>query len=74
MCTLTHKAALFVIVKKWNRELKPSVCDNLEGWDGVGGGREVPKGGDIHTHGFFMLMYGRNRYNIQSNYPPIKNK
>ena len=22
-------------------------CDNLEGWDGVGGGREVQKGGDI---------------------------
>ena len=22
-------------------------CDNLEGWDGVGGGREVQEGGDI---------------------------
>ena len=22
-------------------------CDNLEGWDGVGCGREVPEGGDI---------------------------
>jgi len=21
-------------------------CDNLEGWDGVGGGREVQKGGN----------------------------
>ena len=22
-------------------------CDNLEGWDGVRGGKEVPEGGDI---------------------------
>ena len=24
-------------------------CDNLEGWDGVGGGREIQGGGDICT-------------------------
>ena len=29
------------------RELKPGLCDNLEGWDWVGAGREVPGGGDI---------------------------
>ena len=23
------------------------LCDNLEGWDGVGGGRESQEGGDI---------------------------
>ena len=23
------------------------LCDNLEGWDGVGGQREVQEGGDI---------------------------
>ena len=23
------------------------LCDNLEGWDGVGGRRKVQKGGDI---------------------------
>ena len=23
------------------------LCDNLEGWDGVGGEREVQEGGDI---------------------------
>ena len=23
------------------------LCDNLEGWDRVGGGREVQEGGDI---------------------------
>ena len=26
---------------------KRMLCDNLEGWDGVGGGREVQEGGDI---------------------------
>jgi len=28
------------------RELKPGLCDNLEGWDGVGGRREVQEAGD----------------------------
>ena len=23
------------------------LCDNLEGWDGMGGGREVQEGGDV---------------------------
>ena len=31
----------------WLRELKPSVCDYLEGWVGVEGAREVQEGGDI---------------------------
>ena len=30
-----------------HRELNPVLCDELEGWDGVGGGREVQEGGDI---------------------------
>ena len=25
----------------------PVLCDNLEGWDGVGGGREASEGGGI---------------------------
>jgi len=29
------------------RELTPVLCDNTEGWDGVGDGREVQEGGDI---------------------------
>ena len=33
------------------RELNSVLCDNLEGWDGVGGGREVQEGGDTR-----MLM------------------
>ena len=24
------------------------LCDNEEGWDGVGGGREVQEGGDVY--------------------------
>ena len=31
----------------WLRGLKSGLCDNLEGWDGVGGGRKVQEGGDI---------------------------
>ena len=29
------------------RELNLVLCDNLEGWDEVGDGREVSEGGDI---------------------------
>ena len=32
----------------YNRELNLVLCDNLEGWDGVGGGREVQEGGGIY--------------------------
>ena len=28
-------------------ELKPGLCDNLDGWDGMGDGSEAPEGGDI---------------------------
>ena len=59
----------------WLRELKPRLCDNSEGWDRVGGGREVQEGGYMYsygytyvyhtyTYGWFMLMYGRNQHNI----------
>ena len=37
----------------WLRELKPGLCDNLAGWDEVGGGREFQEGGD-------MLVYDRS--------------
>ena len=30
----------------WLRELKLGLCDNLEGWDGAGDGREAQEGGD----------------------------
>ena len=31
----------------WLRKLNQGLCINLEGWDGVGKGREVQKGGNI---------------------------
>ena len=31
----------------WLRKLKQGLCINLEGWDRVGDGRGVQKGGDI---------------------------
>ena len=34
------------------QELKHGLCNNLEGWDEVGDGREVQKGGDI-----YILIY-----------------
>ena len=46
------------------QELQLGLCDNLEGWEGVGGGREVQKGGDICTYGWLMLVYGRNQHDI----------
>ena len=37
------------------------LCDSLEGWDVVGGGKEVQEGrGHMYTCGRFMLIYGRN--------------
>ena len=34
----------------WLRELKLGLWDNLDRWDGVGGGREVQEGGDIYVY------------------------
>ena len=33
--------------------------DDPEGWDGEEGGRGVQDGEHVHTHGRFMLMYGK---------------
>ena len=51
------------------------LCDNLEGWDRVGGGREVQKEGDlcILVAEPYCSMEETNT-TLQSNYPPIKNK
>ena len=41
------------------------LCDNLEGWDGAGGGREVEeRGRHVYTCGWLMLMDGRNETSI----------
>ena len=34
-------------VAVWLRKLKPGLCINLEGWDGLGDERDVQKGEDI---------------------------
>ena len=34
----------------WLRKLTKGLGTNLEGWDGEGDGREVPKGGDIYIY------------------------
>ena len=31
----------------WLKEIKQGLCDNLEGWNGKGDGREVQEGGDM---------------------------
>ena len=33
--------------------------DDLEGWDGVGGGRGVQDGEHMYTDGGFMSVYGK---------------
>ena len=33
------------------RELSLVLSDNLEGWNGVGGGKEIQEGGDVYTCG-----------------------
>ena len=33
--------------------------DDLEGWDGEGGGSGVQDEEHMYTHGRFMLMYGK---------------
>ena len=39
--------------------------DNQEGKGGEGGVRGVHDGGDnMYTYGWFILMYGKNHYNI----------
>ena len=38
--------------------------DDPEEWYGKGGGREVQNGEHVYTHGRFMLMYGKNQYDI----------
>jgi hypothetical protein len=50
-------------------------CDDLEGWDGVGGGREVQEGGDVRdlVADLQSCMAEANTI-LESNYSPINNK
>ena len=43
-------------------ELKQGLCDNLEGWDGKGDGREVQEGGDMGVP-IADFMYDRKPQN-----------
>ena len=50
-------------------------CDNPEGLDEVGIGREVQEGGDICVPMADSCWYmAETNMILQSNYPPIKNK
>ena len=41
------------------------LCDNVEGWDAVGGGWEVQEEGIyICIYDRFMLMCGRNQHDV----------
>ena len=56
----------------WLRELKPGLCNNLEGWGGEGGRREVQEGGDICKPMADSCWCMAET--IKSNYPLIKNE
>ena len=45
------------------RELKPGLCNNLEGWDGERGGRQVKREGPYVYLWLIYLMFGRNQHN-----------
>ena len=38
--------------------------DDAEGWYGEGGGSRGQDGEHVYTCGRFMLIYGKNQYNI----------
>ena len=39
--------------------------DDLEGWNGEGGGTGDQDGEYMYIHGWFMSMYGKNHHNIE---------
>ena len=57
----------------WLRELKPELCNNLEEWDGVAGGREVQERGHtcIPTADSCSCMAEANTI-LWSTYPSLK--
>ena len=58
-----------------HRELNQELCENLQGWDDVGGGRKVQEEGGIcvPVADSCSCMAGTNTTQL-SNYPPIRNK
>jgi len=55
----------------WLRELKQGLCDNLEGWDGEGDGREVQEGGDMCIPMADSCWCFTENKILYSNYPSI---
>ena len=44
---------------------KPVLWDNLNRQGGTGAGKGVQDGGGyMYTHSWFILMYGKNHYNV----------
>ena len=54
----------------WLRELKPGLYNNLEEWDGEGGGRELQEG-DICIPMADSWCLTENNTILESNYPSI---
>ena len=55
------------------RNPKPVLCDNLEGWEGEGGGRGVQEGGDLCIPSAdSCCCMARTITILLSNYPLIK--
>ena len=50
--SLMHKAGL------------PMLWDDLEGWDGEGGGSGVQDGDHMYTYDWFIWMYSKIHHNI----------
>ena len=56
----------------WHREFSSVLCDDLAGWDGVGG-REAQGGGDICIRIADPLRYtAEAKATLQSSYTPVK--
>ena len=62
-------------IRLWLRELKLELCNNLEQWEWVGGGKEVQERGDtcISMADSCSCMAEANTI-LWSNYPSIKKK
>ena len=78
LLTVHGESAATVIKKLKIKDPVAGLCNNLEGWERVGGGREVPEGGDTYSLVANSCWSQTNIVEIKpilwSNYPSIKNK
>ena len=63
------------IVGQWEFAVRcRELSDNLEGWDGMGGGREVQEGQDLYIpRADSCWSMAETNTTLQNNYPPTKN-